>query len=221
MDEMSRMYIELLCEALRMFYKNDAEALFKNQAADERAMVGCIYRYAWCLMHAPRYENLLPDIDIEYDRMSSPHAKKAFDLSKDHNKIDCNQYDVCGKVIYEYKQCYDGNHELCKTCVEHSRKWRDFRPDLIIHKRGSSIENGLVAEFKKKGDNREGANSKGIDFDKAKVMFCTCQNAEFKYKVGAVVILHKDRCDMTIYQNGKEKMMPCCVCAKSTLKYGF
>lgn len=212
MDEKSKKYIELLCEALQLFYKNDAKALFKDHAADERAMVGCIYRYAWCLMHDRRFSGLGPDIDVEYDRMNSSEGdavKKTieFGICKER-KPDCPKQRICVDFINEH--CIK---ERCSKNNNQPEKY-DFRPDIIIHRRhfNGSKDNGIDVEVKK-----DGAEKNRKDFDKAKVMFCTCQKADFKYKVGAVVILHKDKCDVTIYQNGKEVMMPFCVCEKDSL----
>ena len=44
---MKNKYIELLVDALSLFYKKDAEALFTGRLVHEQAMVGCIARYAW------------------------------------------------------------------------------------------------------------------------------------------------------------------------------
>ena len=194
-------YIKLLIDALQEFYVQDVKDLFKNKMADERAMVGCIYRYIWCLMHNPYYDDLEPDIDIEYDRMSSPHSKKAFDISIDH-KDSCihNNYENCGKLICNQRHI---NGKICKQGninAHKKKKWRDFRPDLIIHKRGSSVGagNGMVVEFKK-----ENAESSDIDFDKAKVMYCTCPKADFRYLVGAVVLLCNDKCEVHVFKDGQ------------------
>ena len=207
MDKKSEKYIELLCKALQMFYKNDAKALFKSHAADERAMVGCIYRYAWCLMHDQRFSDLGPDIDVEYDRMNSSEGdavKKTieFGICKER-KPGCPKQMICVDLI----------KKLCSKNNNQPEKY-EFRPDIIIHRRhfNGSKDNGIDIEVKK-----DGAEKKRKDLDKAKVMFCTCPKADFNYKVGAVVILHKDKCDVTIYQNGKEAMIPFCVCEKDSL----
>ena len=69
-------YVELLVDALSLFYQNDAEALFSDRLVHEQAMVGCIARYAWCLRRSdPRFSSLLPDVDVEYDKMDMASLK--------------------------------------------------------------------------------------------------------------------------------------------------
>ena len=77
LTEVRQKYTQLLCDALKLFYENDAKALFnepqKNaddaaegkRIVNERAMVGCMYRYMWCLIQ--QEGNCIPvsDIDIE------------------------------------------------------------------------------------------------------------------------------------------------------------
>ena len=39
--------LSLLCKAIVFFYRRDAKSLWGAKVVDERAMVGCIYRYVW------------------------------------------------------------------------------------------------------------------------------------------------------------------------------
>lgn len=48
-------YIELLAEALVLFYQNDAESLFVGRPAHEQVMSGCIARCISNLLKSPNY----------------------------------------------------------------------------------------------------------------------------------------------------------------------
>ena len=183
MDEKSKKYIELLCEALQLFYKNDAKALFFDaMPIGERAMVGCVYRYLWALRYSPHYDKLEPDVDIEYDRMQSDTTYLSKALFCDDTR--CNNSDSCWQAIKRripVQNC---------SCGEPIKK---FIPDLIIHKRNAweGKQNGLITEFKKKGSDSE--------WDKLKVQFCSCPKSNFKYMVGALVVLDKASCIIEVY----------------------
>ena len=166
-------YIELLVGALHEFYVQDAKELFKSKMVDERAMVGCIYRYMWCRIVQNHMDC---DIDIEYDRMQG------------------NDGTACRK-------CIDGmpvkcRAEQCKlNCDITLFKQKDrpedykynFRPDIIIHHRNMNgqDDNIMVVEVKKFSADEELCN-----FDRAKVSWCTCTKGCLKYRVGLFVVLH-------------------------------
>ena len=60
--------IMLLIGALVLFTRRDAGILFNEKKdVDERAMVGCVYRYMFCARLLNVLESTQPDIDIEYD----------------------------------------------------------------------------------------------------------------------------------------------------------
>lgn len=178
-------YIELLIKAVQWFYKNDACSLFGyTNDVDERAMVGCVYRYMWCMM---QQEASFPvaDIDIEYDRMgnSEDAIRKCIEVPKDGCK-GCDRK----------KECYD----VLRSKIE--RKCRDkikyeFRPDIIVHQRGDLIQNGLVIEFKKR--------SRDAKLDIAKLRYCTCDNGAFKYKVGTFVLLEETQAHIKVFLDRK------------------
>ena len=73
---MRNKYLTILSEALKRFYVNDAKSLFgNNKQIDERAMVGCIYRYMWNILEQQKsLVGQICDIDIEYDRMNGCHG---------------------------------------------------------------------------------------------------------------------------------------------------
>ena len=161
-------YIDVLLSALEEFYSNDAEALFQYRMVDERAMVGCIYRYMWCKIVR---EKMDCEIDIEYDRMRT--CRKCMDgIPVNCDAKGCNL--KCGNILFEWKDR--------KEDYEYN-----FRPDMIIHHRNKNAEgdNVLVVEVKK-----EGASDELCKFDKAKVSWCTCSNGCLQYRIGAFVVLH-------------------------------
>ena len=188
MDEKSEKYIELLCEALQMFYKNDAEALFFDaMPIGERAMVGCVYRYLWALRYSPRYDKLEPDVDIEYDRMQKQAQNDTSYLRK---VLDCS----CTECLNYSSGCWN---EIKKRIPKHNctcgKRLKNFIPDLIIHKRNvREGKNGLIVEFKKEGED--------LEWDKLKVQFCSCPKSNFKYTVGALVVVDKASCEIEVYQ---------------------
>jgi hypothetical protein len=191
LNDIQNQLIGVLKIGIEEFYNNDAESLFSQEIAngkdiDERAMVGCIYRYMYANLNNVCY----PHIDIEYNRMQR--------LNKD--EVD--------KSISLCSNCR--NEEMKKggiTCYEYAKTVREvmenvasnedeisMRPDIIIHRRNSG-DNGLIVEFKKLG--------KTIKYDKAKVAYATCKFSPLHYKIGAVVQLGKKCATVYTYSDGK------------------
>ncbi|MCR4827488.1 MAG: hypothetical protein K5882_11155 [Bacteroidales bacterium] len=238
MDEKSEKYIELLCEALQMFYKNDAKALFRpddsaeSKVVNEQAMAGCIYRYVWCLRHQSCYAELEPDVDTEYDRMKSKDGNTMFDLKVKYvqkkiypcpNSESC----CCSKECWETICNYDNDSDK-KAAKDNAQNVNDategldvsakpFRPDLIIHERNSAPGrgNGMIVEFKK--DREE--DDKDYLFDVAKVKFCSCDKQHFGYKIGVVVNLKQTQCVVSIHKGDRE-LAPFCVDASGRIVRG-
>lgn len=182
-DDMT--YIELLTKAVQWFYKNDASY---TKDVDERAMVGCVYRYMWCILQQ-KVSFSVADIDIEYDRMGNSE-----DAIRKCIEVPENSCKSCDRK----KECY----AVLKSKIE--RKSRDkikyeFRPDIIVHQRGDLIKNGLVIEFKKR--------SRGAKLDIAKLMYCTCENGAFKYDVGAFVLFEATQAHIEVFVDGKVNSM--------------
>lgn len=188
-------YIELLAEALVLFYQNDAESLFVGRPAHEQVMSGCIARYISNLLKSPNYCELLPNVDSEYDKMLE-HNQKSFEgfVCKDKN---C--YNFCGFVIDT--KIRELNKRKIRRRNESARELI-FRPDLIIHKRNKSL-NGLVVECKKQGFAKK--LNKNVLFDMAKLRTCTCKQRSLGYKVGAFVILGKECSHVKIFIDSIKK----------------
>jgi hypothetical protein len=135
--------INILEIGIRKFYENDSDFLFsqkviKGKDIDERAMVGCIYRY----MYKELNNSFYPHIDIEYNRMQR--------LNKD--EVD-KSIDLCGGCPNKEKKgggliCYEYAKILRKKMEDDLDKEIPMRPDIIIHKRNTG-NNGLIVDFKK------------------------------------------------------------------------
>ena len=209
-DKIQELYISLLCRALQLFYKNDAKALFdkpqartksdaggkdgKSKIVNERAMVGCVYRYMWCMMQQQIFELPEFDVDIEYDRMikdESGYYEK--EISCKCESVNCSRRSNCIQVIVDeiQRRRKSGNSEgefgaatdVIRAVV---------RPDIIVHNRNKSglANNGLVVEVKKE--------YRAIMVDLAKLYYFTCQDkcTKFHYRVGAMVVLHPTYADI-------------------------
>ena len=165
------MYINLLVNALQQFYVRDAKALFRDKVIDERAMVGCIYRYMWCEIVR---KNMDGEIDIEYDRMLESDGNTCHKCI-DGMPANCDGCNLkCGNILFEKKNR--------KEDYEYN-----FRPDIIIHHRNKNAagDNIMVVEVKK-----EYSSDELRDFDKAKVSWCTCSKGFLRYGIGVFVVLH-------------------------------
>ena len=204
MDAQCQLYKRLLEDALSMFYKEDAKELFDGNPVDERAMVGCIARYVWCGRQSDRYKELLPHVDVEYNKMG-PSGKaliKAFDrVFECEGNCPESRYKECGSLIQSRINAKCPCSPSCREVDCAKRKYK-FRPDLIVHKRGTrgaDDGNGMIVEFKK-----DGADDGDIAFDHAKIRFCTCGRSEFRYRIGAFVLLKCDSADVQIYVDGQK-----------------
>lgn len=191
--------LSLLCKAIMFFYRRDTKSLWGAKVVDERAMVGCIYRYVWEKRKIVQACNT-HDIDIEYDRMT---ADDLIDNQKAMHSIfiaECLKMNKCER------------NDLCAGHLDNKikkQKTNDktrllFRPDLIIHNRGKTEKdnNGLIAEFKK--ENEKHLNRGNVKLDHAKLRFLTCPKAgPLQYKLGAFVMLRKEYADVWVYMGGE------------------
>lgn len=172
-------YLQVLIDGIKEFYRRDADMLFNGKPIDERAMVGCIYRYMWCEIAR---KGINCDIDIEYDRMrgrNGEFARKSIDLAKDCGTDSCRRH--CLLLIAE-------KVEKRKT---KKNELYSIRPDIILHKRNSiGKDNYLVVEFKKDPKNDPVCQA-DVDFDQAKIRWNTCEKSLLKYENGVFVRLSK------------------------------
>lgn len=194
-DTESRALIRLLIFGIKKFYKQDAEALFGHgdcpKHIDERAMVGCIYRYMY-QRHSKRCVRF-PHVDIEYNRM----MKLMEGMEDAEIKKEIDPCDTCDKT--DDKQDCIARKDVFQKWMKELKSKKDskgIRPDIVVHERNGS-NNGLIVEFKKlKGD---------VSYDVQKVRYATCHSSPLHYIVGAVVRLHKNNAEVEMYQNGELK----------------
>ena len=204
LTEVQEKYIKLLCDALQLFYKNDAKTLFNEpkentpdtkgmkRMVNERAMVGCVYRYMWCLMQKERDRVSVSDIDIEYDRMVKDdlqyYEKKLFcDCEKSKGDGQCGIHAKCYQVIANEVKKNEAVENIDVETADGIRK--AIRPDIIVHNRNECGDenNGLVVEFKK---DHGKLDEDDIALDMTKLYYFTCpQSGHLQYKIGAMVIL--------------------------------
>lgn len=214
LNDKQEKYKNLLCEALKLFYQNDAEALFKErhirdantkerrEIVNECAMVGCVYRYMWCLMQQEEGCFPVSDIDVEYDRMVKDdlgYYVKVLPLKCKNDDDNKQCYGACCHVI---------SKEIEKKASEVKSVGKAVRPDIIVHNRNNEGKenNGLVMEFKKYGN-------KNVAFDLAKLYYFTCQGRKFQYQLGAMIILHPLYADVICICN-REILSGYKVCAR-------
>lgn len=166
--------LRLLINAIRQFYKKDARELFLDKPIDERAISGCISKYLWSAI------SLLDQslsVDIEYDKMHLEEdiVRKCIYICSFECR-ECVYYSRCAKLFKK------------KTETQDNFKYY-FRPDIIIHRRNQNErgDNIIIIEIKK-------WNSKHslCEFDKAKILWCTCSRGALSYKTGAFVMLYED-----------------------------
>lgn len=192
LDAESKDLIKLLIFGIKKFYEQDAEALFGHgdcpKHIDERAMVGCIYRYMY-QRNSKRCVRF-PHVDIEYNRM----MKLMEGMEDEEIKKEIDPCDICDKT--DDKQDCVAMKDVFQKWMEELKSKKDnkgIRPDVIIHERNKS-NNGLIVEFKKLNGN--------VSYDVQKVRYATCHRSPLHYIVGAVVRLQQKNAEVDVYQDG-------------------
>lgn len=196
LNDDQKTYVDLLVDSLQRFYKDDAEKLFKDNPVDERSMVGCIARYMWCMNGRGRFAELMPDVDVEFNKLhlSKNEVKDKGFYATTECKEKCRYKGGCGKMI-------EAHFKKNKNGVRKDFKDRlvRFRPDVIVHRRGFS-ENGMIVEFKKESAYKDEREQRRVLFDLAKIRFCTCKEiSRLKYKVGVFVMLREKKSDVFVF----------------------
>lgn len=196
LNDEQKTYVDLLADALQRFYEDDAEELLKDNPVDERSMIGCIARYMWCRNRRGRFEELMPDVDVEFNKLSLTRNEvedKGFYVAMEC-KEGCKYKEGCGKMIEaHFTKVKKGEAE------SFDGRLGRFRPDVIVHRRGSS-QNGMIVEFKKESAYKDERAQRRMLFDLAKIRFCTCEEiSRLKYKVGAFVVLRKKMSDVFVF----------------------
>ncbi len=176
---------EVIAPALDQFYATPRDRDLLNRDVSERAIVGVIFCNA--RMKLSELQTVNPEladleIDLEYNR-NILTSKKVFNKCGDCINSEC--YVKKKKILVSMRRSYS-------------------YPDLIIHQRGSNINNQVVIEFKK--DN----NRRGRKGDEAKLTFFTCQkpfpnNEErnYQFRIGFFVDLGEFEYVVTMFSDAK------------------
>lgn len=185
--------IILLIGALVLFTRKDADTLFnKSKDVDERAMVGCVYRYMFCAHLMNVLEATQPDIDIEYDRMRVVGKE----LVPKYFTPCVNPKEQCKRQQNKACNCFIKDHgKLCDKCQQYEKR---IRPDLIIHKRDSEpgCDNDMIVEFKR--------YDQEVGWDDIKITYSTCTRGMLKYKIGAKVTLANASQKVELYKDSQK-----------------
>lgn len=70
-----------------------------------------------------------------------------------------------------------------------------FRPDIILHQRGDDAKNILIIECKK----AQTINNNDVKFDFKKLKAFTCENGNFKYKIGVSIVFNNKHPILTYF----------------------
>ena len=109
--------------------------------------------------------------------------------------IDYNRAGDSIKRILGYIPQPGGKCGRCQSFPEDDKS--SFRPDIIIHERGSDDNNLLVIELKK------GVNTGELYDDCRKLCYMTDREERFKYEYGIGIVLYLDHADIRLFKEGK------------------
>lgn len=135
-----------------LFVENDSKLL--ELEAHEQAITHRV---------AVHLENILKEMNLDFDCEYNKHLNdlKRIDLSE-INHLD---WQSCG--------CHACT--LVKNNEGRKLEEKEFRPDILVHKRNTDEQNLIAIEIKK---------DRICSFDKAKLKALTLQNGEYRYKLG-------------------------------------
>jgi len=172
---------EIIIPAIDLVYSTPKDRDLIQRDANERTVVANIYCKANSILNEKQnttieLENL--GIDIEYNR-NYANPKRV--------------YEKCG--LCQNEGCFIKERSLHST---------NIAPDMLIHQRGSNVDNQVVIEYKKASN----MNAQERDVDKAKLIYFTCQqpflhheDENYQYHIGFFIDLDIDRYSVTTYQD--------------------
>lgn len=148
---------------------NDAYLLANN--IHEQTISGKIYHYLDKFLERD-LGSLDLSIDIEFNKhmSSGEHSEKT---------VICNSNTNC-----------DLKDKICNEINE-------YRPDIILHKRGTDANNILIIECKK----AQSIRGEKIKNDLKKLKAFTCDNGNFKYNIGVSIAFNKTKPIFTYFIN--------------------
>lgn len=181
-------YIDLLKDAVGIFYTQDAEKLLRGvdgRSACERCVVNCIARYLWWLI---QQRGLAADVDVEYnlDRKSEDLKRLHASMCRGEGCKGCWMHEcLAGRVRYE--------EENSDSLVY---------PDLIVHVRGTN-KNYLAVEIKKEwaAFDSSGAYTNAAKWDLAKLQYFCCRKRKKgvrRYDEAMFVVLKSNGADFIL-----------------------
>ena len=185
-------YIELLKEAVEMFYAQDAEKLLRGEddrIACERCVVNCIARYLWYLI---QQRGIATDVDVEYNLDCK---------SEDPKRIRLEACRYCSRAECLMHAFVNGRIR-CRESREVMRGDPLIYPDLIVHVRGSG-RNYLAVEFKKEDEARKrtGNYKNAAKWDMAKLQYLSCRermDGVDPYEDAVFVVLKSNEADFIL-----------------------
>lgn len=184
--------LRVLFLGLMKFYVLDVEELFDDFVVDERAMVGCIYRYMYCAMRRSMGVVNYPDIDCEYNRMTIEYKRQVEKSMHPCERPNCCHAEKCYQLV-------ENERRRLSKCKDKDGNECLFRPDIILHRRNAE-HNGLIIEVKKATER----DLRRVALDHAKVRYCTCGAGMFGYGLGATVLLDSNRATICLYRKGED-----------------
>lgn len=193
---------KVLKKSIEEFYEKDKDLIDNN--VHEQTITHRIAHYlednTMCLCKCQGYS-----VDVEYNRCVKDvkNAFKYYSLcpqKQNSNNIIClrniEQKDN-EKAILE--ECAD-----CKTECKYKNKdietlTKNIRPDILIHRRGRNDkeDNLLVVEVKK--------NKNDTKCDERKLTYLTCNYSQYKYQLGAFIVINKNQIEITYFKNHIKK----------------
>lgn len=172
---------EVIVPAIDLFYDKSKDQDLITRNASERAIVANIYCKANIyLAQKKEITQGLDDlvIDIEYNR----------------NYTNPKRVD---------EKCSFCDEETC-FIKQRNPSPTTRAPDMLIHYRGTNVDNQVVIEFKKASNKVK----KGRRADKAKLIYFTCQqpfpnheDENYQYHLGFFIDIDTDRYSVTTYQD--------------------
>lgn len=165
LSQIISLYKKKVTDAVNQFLEYDIMLL--NSGAHEQTISHRIAVYLERRVHSFH-------VDCEYNR--NLHDTKKLDILL-HNM---NLSEEC---------CSSGLSECDKVRIyrdnnPNAASWEKiFRPDIIVHRRGTNTANEIIIEIK---------TSKNCNFDKEKLKLMTKHDGDYKYKLGVFIKFNND-----------------------------
>lgn len=141
--------------------------LIKNKIHEQSIAYKIAYNLEKYLTHRDTTNQDNLSLDVEYNK-----AFKRQEQTNDLKRSNCSEkFDKCKDCILKSTVCNGKNY---------------FRPDIIIHSRGTD-NNILIIECKK----AQTTNGKKVKNDFNKIKAFTCEKGNFKYKIGVSIVFNK------------------------------